>query len=148
MEGSSEHLKKSTKNSTYSTWDLPHDSLVHAGGKGSRKTPQILPNSRRYFSGASSTDGYKVFNTSKGKINRPLDIRAADIPGEGGILWAQLIHQHICVRGDTGWRHQSSINSNQTFDSTKGRDTNRTSSNQSNWRKHHLDSRPKGRDRY
>ena len=38
MEGASEHLKKSAKNSSYSTRARPHSSLVHAGRKSNNKT--------------------------------------------------------------------------------------------------------------
>ena len=154
MEGASKHPKKSTDELPHPTRAQPYLGVVHAGRQFKRQSHRLLSICQLDISGTVSTGQNKNTSTSSNKIDQLLDRGAAHRPRKRGILWAQPLYLHICVRGDTGWTNQSTADNHQTFDSKKNRTlehkakpTSTAADKSFGCRKCRLDSRTDGRDR-
>ena len=86
MEGAPEHSMKSTQNCPHLVRTRPYRGVVHARHQGKGKDSRLLPDSRRNFPGVSSTVGYKIVDSGKGKRDRLINIRATERPRERRIL--------------------------------------------------------------
>ena len=101
MEGASEHPTKSTSELPHTVGAWPYLGVVYAGWGPQGQRPRLLSICQPDILGTVLTGQDKNTSTSSSKIDRLLDRGAIHIPRERGILWAQPLHQHICVGGDT-----------------------------------------------
>ena len=110
MEGASEHSTKSTCELPHPAGARPYLGVVYAGREFQCQIPR-LDLLRTIPIGQD-----KNTNIGSRKTYRLLDRRTTHGPGKRGRLWAQPLHQHICVGGPTSRTHWSSTNNHQTSD--------------------------------